>query len=51
MSLITGSNLISEEEIFNERFIEVVKKVKVTKRLLMQIEQDYQNILQLSKST
>lgn len=51
MSLITGSNLTSDEEIFNERFINIVKGVKVTNSLLNQLENDYASILQLSKTT
>ena len=50
MSFITGNNLTSEDEIFNDGFIDVVKKVKVTNALLAQLEEDYKNILNLSKS-
>lgn len=51
MSLITGSNLTADEEIFNDRFISIVKSIKVTNSLLSQLEKDYNSILELSKTT
>ena len=47
MSLLTGSNLYSDQ-IFHSHFIDEVNKVRISKRLLSQLENDYDNIIQLS---
>lgn len=48
MSLMTGNNLYSED-VINENFMKQLKKVKISNSLLGQLENDHNNIIELSE--